>query len=230
MIPLNQSYRIEATLAARPEVRHHREAYEAQGRPGRSYDYAIALASIAFDGMDVLELGARDSYFAPYVTRWAKSVTVSDLFGGPFRSSGSIEEWGDRWWSAAVHPERLVIPDHGVDMRKTDYPDASFDVVVNISAIEHVSGDGDIQAAKEMGRIVRPGGFVVIGTDTAREFQRQSGHYYDEAALYERIIRPSGCTMYGPADLSWEPCDKSPHKSGKFDRSCCIFVLQKASA
>jgi SAM-dependent methyltransferase len=58
------------------------------------------------------------------------------------------------------------------DIRKTEYPDDYFDVISCISTLEHigVSGrygsdedaDGDLKAVREMGRILKPGGEMLI--------------------------------------------------------------------
>jgi len=244
VIPLNQSYRIAETLAERPDVAATKALYEewlrysvqwvphdlnpSLGPPekvhvGRSYDAALALVSIDFIGLDVLELGARASFLGCYLTDVANKVHVTDLFGN--RNMGDLFYWHRTWEAAATRQNRLC--SKVVDMRQTDYPDGSFDVVLNISAIEHVPGDGDIQTMREMARIVRPGGYLVIGTDTSDRLRMKGGRYYDEDALYERLIEPSGCFVEGPIDLSWEHCDQSRHKSGEFDRSCCLFVLRK---
>ena len=246
-VPLNQSYRIEETLEARPEVRNTKNTYAdwaraigrepyllhpSLGKPGkvhvgRAYDAALTLSSLEFDGLDVLELGARDSWISPYLTRVARRVEVTDIFGKVHLGSGSLSYWEEWWKKAAFNPERLTA--ETVDMMATGYEADTFDVVICISAIEHVNhpADGDIISSREMGRIVKPGGFLAIGTDLSDEFRRAGGYYYDEAAVHERLIQPSGCSPHGPIDLSWENADKSPHKSGKFEKSCCFFVLRK---
>ena len=242
--PLNQSYQMAATLEAYPEIRRIKEEYEdwcrmivrweprtldpslgKEGKVhvGRSYDCAITLAQINFAGLTVAEFGARASHFSPWLTRSAQAVHASDLFGASFRSLGDLDYWGDLWKASSFNPERLHA--EAQDMTALTYPDEHFDAVISFSAIEHI--EHDTLAAKEMGRVCKPGGRVVIGTDLSDEFRRAGGYYYDEEALWDRIIRPTGCTPLGAVDLSWERADKSPHKSGRFDRASCIFVLRK---
>ena len=246
-VPLNQSYRIKETLSARPDVRCTLDVFEkwvrtigwepyllhpSLGKPGRihmgrSYDAALTLSSINFSGLEVLELGARASWLSPWLTKDASLVVATDLFGPSHQDLGSLAYWEEWWKRAAFHPERLTA--RAVDMMATGYEANAFDVVICISAIEHVNhpDDGDMVAAQEMGRIVKPGGFLVIGTDLSDSFRRAGGYYYDQNAIFERIITPSGCQPYGPMDLSWEKADKSPHRSGEFEKSACLFVLQK---
>ena len=233
MIPVNQSYKVEATLSERPELARIKGEYEswiasATNFPnaGRSYDFAIAMYAVDFTGKEICELGARGSFLPSYLTSSARSVHASDLFEG-WGELGNEDAWRERWTQNATDPQRLTVSTR--DMRKTGYEDDCFDVVMSFSAIEHIRGDGDIEAAGEMGRICRPGGHVVIGTDMAGADRVQAGHYYDEASLLKRIIEPTGCVMDGPCDLSWATADKHVHKSGQFDRSACIFVLRKPS-
>jgi len=247
--PLNQSYQMEETRKARPVVKLIEENYKKWARDevawcphhcnpalskpgkihvGRSYDCAITLASINFDGQDVLELGARASFLSPYLTQRASSVHATDLFGKSHKGLGNLKHWTDLWRRAAIRPERLTCG--AVDMLDPPYARESFDVVISFSTIEHLTKppEGDILAAINMARLCRPGGHVVISTDMAETFRIANGYYYDEEAVWERLIRPTGCEPMGAIDLSWEPSDKSPHKSGRFERTACIFVLQKS--
>ena len=53
-----------------------------------------------------------------------------------------------------------------MDGRELAFPDASFDVVFSVSSIEHFGGPRDIaRAARELGRVLRPGGHAVIITE-----------------------------------------------------------------
>ena len=52
------------------------------------------------------------------------------------------------------------------DARSLPYPDESFDVVFSLSSIEHFGGPGDVaRAAREMGRVLRPGGHAFVVTE-----------------------------------------------------------------
>jgi SAM-dependent methyltransferase len=48
------------------------------------------------------------------------------------------------------------------DGRALPYPDASFDHAYSVSVLEHVAEGGDGPALRELGRVVRPGGRVVV--------------------------------------------------------------------
>lgn len=68
------------------------------------------------------------------------------------------------------------------DGRRLTYPDGAFDAAFSVSVLEHIPDDGDLAAARELARVVRPGGLVVVTTPYARTF----GETYVDRAVYER--------------------------------------------
>lgn len=230
MIPLNQSYRVNATLKAYPKVMQIKQQYESWvaslklGAKGRTYDHAIAMYQIDFTDKDICELGARLSFLPSYLTRLARSVHASDIFEG-WGDIGAETKWRDLWMKSAINPDRLIVSNR--DMRNMDYGDNFFDVVMSFSTIEHAKNEGDIQTAKEMGRICKPGGFIIIGTDMSDQYRNPYRHYYDEQSLFERIVEPTGCLLVGDYDFSWATADHNKHKMYDFWMTCCIFLLQK---
>lgn len=99
------------------------------------------------------------------------------------------------------------------DGRALSYPDDSFDAVYSVSVLEHIPDRGDTAAIRELVRVVKPGGPVVVTVpydDRYRETYVQHDVYerarvgdeavfferhYDNAALTERLIDPSGATL-----------------------------------
>ena len=99
------------------------------------------------------------------------------------------------------------------DGRALTYPDASFDAAFSVSVIEHIPDRGDSQAIKELVRIVKPGGLIVVTVpyDTSyREtfvdgdvYERTAGdgqpiffeRHYDEATLRERLVSVPGTEL-----------------------------------
>jgi SAM-dependent methyltransferase len=101
------------------------------------------------------------------------------------------------------------------DARRLPFEEGSFDWVYSISVLEHVADEpghaGDTQAIEEVARVLRPGGVATItvpfdasgyreeyvsgdvyersGVDGQSTFYQR---HYDDAALQDRLIAPSG--------------------------------------
>ena len=96
------------------------------------------------------------------------------------------------------------------DATQTDFADASFDLITNISAVEHFTGNGDIAFVKEAARLLKDNGrlFLSFGIGPYSEWKWEwlFCRTYDEQALWERIIKPSGLnvetTMYFEAETT----------------------------
>ena len=102
------------------------------------------------------------------------------------------------------------------DARHLPYGDASFDRVVAVSMLEHVSPpeDGDVQVMHEIGRVLRPGGRAVVTVEASREFvpwRLPVGRSYDWQAAYDRLVKPSGLSLDGRAEYSVERLQAAWH-------------------
>jgi SAM-dependent methyltransferase len=230
-IPLNQTYQEEQTLIDYPEIKELKQEYEKfcleeakWHKYGRSYDCALSLHQLDFKDKVVAELGARDSIFSSYLTKMAKKVHVSDTFLG-WGDLGDLKYWTELWKKFSPHPERLFCEFQ--DMTRLSYPDEYFDIVVSFSAIEHIPDFGDVTAAKEMARVCKTGGHIVIGTEIKEgETVWASGSYfYSEKDMIKRLIESSGCELVGDSDFSYERSDKTSFSG--IDFTSCTFCLQK---
>jgi SAM-dependent methyltransferase len=118
------------------------------------------------------------------------------------------------------------------DARDLHYPDDYFDRVYAISVVEHIEGDGDSKAMREIARVLKPGGVCCL-TVPFRDRYRESttdqetyftkpvdGHpvfyerYYDPGSLENRIVKPSGLNLstleyYGERWFEYERFDLS---------------------
>ncbi|MGH7585192.1 MAG: class I SAM-dependent methyltransferase [Gemmatimonadales bacterium] len=99
------------------------------------------------------------------------------------------------------------------DGRALPFPDHSFDAAFSVSVLEHIPGNGDSAAARELARILRPGGtlaitvpFAQVARDTFVQgavYERESLHgepvfferHYDHSSLRERLLGPSGLVI-----------------------------------
>lgn len=220
--PLNQVYKQHITLQQRPDTNAVYEqarqlavdngfVRQGDGSPkGRNYDLAVLVTLAgggdAFRNKDVLEVGGRDGLFGSFVARYApKSVVVSDYFEewgkGTEHDLGSFEYWQALWRRAAGAHQSLLTA-RFEDATRLSFADNSFDIVVASSVIEHiynqsrhpVSGAycGDVVAMREMVRVCRPGGLILLSTDMIGGGKCARWHsgtfYYDEGALHQRLL------------------------------------------
>jgi SAM-dependent methyltransferase len=108
-------------------------------------------------------------------------------------------------------PQR-IIPQH-MDMTSLHYPDNTFDGIFSSGSIEHVNTNGKpdygaiAQAAREIGRVVKPGGIVSLST----EWKLQGDGWgwdnvvlFDEETLMKYIVEPSGCELVDEPDWTWD--------------------------
>lgn len=72
------------------------------------------------------------------------------------------------------------------DGRALTYADGSFDAAYSVSVLEHIPDDGDSLAIRELIRVVRPGGVVVVTVP----FDRRYRETFVEGPVYER--KPAG--------------------------------------
>lgn len=111
----------------------------------------------------------------------------------------------------AVSPgDNLVI--EKADATALPYQDAFFDRVSAISTIEHIPDDGDSLAIRQIARVLKPGGRLVITVpfnNNYRETFVQKDVYsqgytgepifyqrhYDPATIHSRLVEPSGLNL-----------------------------------
>ena len=104
------------------------------------------------------------------------------------------------------------------DGRALTYADASFDAAYSVSVLEHIPDRGDSAALRELVRVVKPGGLVVVTTPYDRRYRetfvngpvyerRQIGsepvffeRHYDDASLSERLLAATTARI---ADLQY---------------------------
>jgi SAM-dependent methyltransferase len=129
----------------------------------------VTVASIMRDlGSDYfnvgkhLELGARGSFFGPYIARLTNEVVVSDNFVS-WPMLGSFELWEDIWKRfAKEHIKVSNIDCNDLSVFSENY----FDTIVSISVVEHIPNEKlFIKSFKEAFRVLKPGGLYIVDTD-----------------------------------------------------------------
>jgi 2-polyprenyl-3-methyl-5-hydroxy-6-metoxy-1,4-benzoquinol methylase len=112
-------------------------------------DLVMDLAG-PLDGRDVLDAGCGDGAFALDAARAGARVSGIDA------SAPAIDAARDRAGSEGLSADLRC-----ADLRSLHFPDASFDVVLAVTVLCFLP---DAEAAvAEMARVLRPGGFLVLG-------------------------------------------------------------------
>ena len=184
------------------------------------------------DGSEALAIGAGDERIVFWLANRLGRVVATDIYGdGTFARREALESMltePKAHAPFAYREDRLEV--QYMDGRELTFTDESFDVVFSVSSIEHFGGRSDIaRAARELGRVLRPGGYAVIITEcfvlrhplsaAPVDFalrvaslgrlrrratpRRRAGVDVLTARELERwIIRPSGLTLLQPLDTS----------------------------
>jgi SAM-dependent methyltransferase len=151
---------VSPRLAARAP---HRKAWEyAMG--------ALFLEDVGHlhDRSNILDVGAgADPILYWLANRTGETVGI-DIYGdGGFADrEGEIDMLDHPAGHApyAYAEDRLTV--HHMDARELNFPDETFDAVVSFSSIEHFGGPQGIAAsAREIGRVLRPGGHAFLVTE-----------------------------------------------------------------
>lgn len=125
------------------------------------------------------------------------------------------------------------------------FKDDTFDKVYSISVLEHIPGDGDTSAMRELARVLKPGGRLVITVPYAGKYRSEYmekdvynlntgkngifhwSHFYDEGALRKKLIEGSGLVLegvyfgYGPGSALW----KRIERMGRYGFPLWIFSM-----
>lgn len=138
-----------------------------------------------------------------------------------------VEDWTTLTSKRPRHPS-WVLAD-GVHL---GFRDDTFDKVYSISVLEHIPGDNDTAAIRELARVLKPGGRLVVTVPYAARYRAErsdrdvydlnavSGdayhwsHFYDEAALRKKLVEGSGLRLeaiyfgYGPGSAIWKRIER----------------------
>jgi SAM-dependent methyltransferase len=89
------------------------------------------------------------------------------------------------------------------DARRLPFADQSFDHALTISVLEHIPGDGDKRALRELFRVLRPGGILHLTTNVA---SKPRTLYCEEPVWGAASAEPDGRIFferhYSPAEIT----------------------------
>src|SRR5688572_2803598 len=151
----------------------------------RSAEFAYVWRQLTLPpGARVLDVGSPKDLAAMLARRNAYDVTATDILPDAVRLSERYARGQglDGRGPGRVHSEVQ-------DGRRLAYPDGYFDAAYSVSVLEHIPDEGDSEAIRELLRVVKPGGPVVVTVPYDHEYRET----YVEGPVYER--RPSGAEL-----------------------------------
>lgn len=158
----------------------------------RCFEYAKASELLSpLSGGRILDVGSYRSPFTAYLTQLGHQIVLTDI--DPV--VGQQPKWVRKALRREASPLACVADGTG-----QPFADSVFDIVVCISTVEHIPHDGDVRAAREINRVLRPGGacFISVPYGVApkeglwgRWFQR----WYSLATAMTRIVEPSNLSL-----------------------------------
>lgn len=219
------------------------------------WEYAMLTLFLEDVGMlepprEVLSVAAGHEEVLFWLANRVGRVVATDIYGeGGFAEKEATASMLTDPRAFAPYPypeERLEV--RWADARSLDFPDGAFDVVFSLSSIEHFGSLLDVaRAAREIGRVLKPGGFAFIVTEcfvgrspmNSRLLQTAvrvatSGRKLPKASPLRRgidvftpeelrlwIVRPSGLRLVQPLDRSLSPESRTNairwHGDGRFE-------------
>src|SRR4051794_4224528 len=128
-------------------------------------------------GARILDVGSPKDLAAILARRRGYEVVATDILPEAVTSSARYARAQalDGRGPGRVHSEVQ-------DGRALPYEDASFDAAYSVSVLEHIPGDGDSAAIRELLRVVRPGGRVIITVPYDRRYRET----FVDGPVYER--------------------------------------------
>ncbi len=158
----------------------------------RCWEFPLVLSYFDLSqGTRVLDVGAYTSFFP-----WVSASRGCELHVIDTHPKVSVQ----RKYARYLGLEGLLDGQVHITMQDattTAFANDLFDLILNISAVEHFPGDGDIEFMREANRILRPGGRLFLSFGIGEEYREGRWEWmfcrtYDEEALHRRIIEPSG--------------------------------------
>jgi SAM-dependent methyltransferase len=176
----------------------HRKAYEFA-----QLVFGCRRLGVLTEEARVVSIGAGHEQVLYWLANHVGDVIATDMYGGAWNDARGHE--GDPFVMTdpdlyAPFPyrrDRLRFLE--MDGRSLAFRDGSFDIAYSLSSIEHFGGlDGAAAAVREMGRVLRPGGILVLATEYVL-----SGPPHDETFQpneLHRLLRQPGLELVEPID------------------------------
>lgn len=156
------------------------------------------------DCRTVLDLGSGRSAIPSYIAMQTKNVIAAELDHTALQIQHKLSN----------QQQHLALHVTAANFLRLPFADDTFDAITIISTIEHVPGDGDIYTVKELNRVLKPGGTLLITVPVSHLANEQNtthsiGYVYHECIengagflrlynpewIQKRLIEPSGLKL-----------------------------------
>ncbi|MFO7918948.1 MAG: class I SAM-dependent methyltransferase [Anaerolineae bacterium] len=159
----------------------------------RCFEYTEAYRQIRHStpNMSVLDVGSYRSPFPAFLASKGYHVSIVDLDPAVGQQLK---------WISKTLGSNTSIGVHITDVTALPFLENTFHVVTCISTLEHIPGDGDGAAMREIARVLRVGGacFISVPYSTrAREgrWRKWFQRWFDLDMALSRLVEPSGLSL-----------------------------------
>jgi SAM-dependent methyltransferase len=161
----------------------------------RYLEYAAVLQALGlWPGAFILDVGSSNSLLPIYLATQGYAVLSVDIDDCRLKQQRKrlLRLEGKLFPTGRLHFEHQ-------DARAFTLKNNTFDCVTAISVLEHIPDEGDKEAVREMARVVKPGGLVIITVPYGTKYFQgrppqttaATQRVYSESALAERLAKPS---------------------------------------
>jgi ubiquinone/menaquinone biosynthesis C-methylase UbiE len=159
---------------------NHRQLMESDALiQGFGYDFAAGIAFVLAQALplasSVLEIGTGKGRFMVSMAPHVKTLTTMDISAEEHRCARLYARY-----TGLKTKIKYVLQ----DAARLPWPDRTFDAAVTMNAIHHIPHF--IQVLKEMQRVVKPGGKLVLADLSPRGFQIMTRFHRSEGKTHER--------------------------------------------
>jgi len=181
----------------------HRKPYELT-----QFLYGCTKLGVLTSDASVVSIGAGHEIVLYWLANHVNRVVATDLYEGYWtelrgrEGDPSVLARPDAFAPFPYRRDRLTFMK--MDGRQLDFPDNTFDIAYSLSSIEHFGGmTGASQTIREMTRILKPGGMLVLATEYALAGP-PAEDVFQPHEIHELISQP-GLELVEPLDeLVWK--------------------------
>jgi ubiquinone/menaquinone biosynthesis C-methylase UbiE len=178
---------------------YHRKAWEwAQGL------YALDQLGLLHEDATAMGVGTGTEQVIFYLANRITMVTATDIYGqGDFvgmTAHADMLTTPEKYAKIPFRRDHLTVT--YMDGTDLEYPDEHFDFAFSFSSIEHFgSHEAAAQAVREMGRVIKTGGAVIITTELILNGPRYLD-YFRPSDLFQHLVNDSGLSLLEDIDFS----------------------------